>query len=195
MKKSVRTMVVTALLAALIVLFGMYLTVLGYPRIGIVQITTLGLFVIIGAITEGPAVGAVLGAVFGLTSFLQCFGMDFFGTTLFGISPWKTAVLCFVPRILMGLLAGLLFKLLRKVNVKNVPAAGITCFCGALMNTVFFMGTLFLLFWNTDYLHTFGGTVIEVFVALAGINALVEVVFNTVLGTAISAVLLRAYRK
>ena len=48
---------------------------------------SLGNAIIIGAVSNGPVVGAILGLTFGLTSFAQCFGMDAFGTTLMQISP------------------------------------------------------------------------------------------------------------
>ncbi len=72
--------------------------------------------VVIGAIILGPGAGAVLGAVFGLTSFVQCFGLDTFGTTLMGIQPVYTFIMCMFPRILMGTLCGVIFKGLVRVD-------------------------------------------------------------------------------
>ena len=46
--------------------------------------------VVIGAIILGPTAGAILGGVFGITSFIQCFGISAFGTLLFGINPVLT---------------------------------------------------------------------------------------------------------
>ena len=79
-------MVQTAILAAILIL--MAFTPLGYLKVGTISITFLTLPVVIGAILLGPLSGAILGGVFGLTSFAQCFGMDVFGTTLMGINPF-----------------------------------------------------------------------------------------------------------
>ena len=43
--------------------------------------------VAVGAIILGPKGGAICGLAFGITSFMQCFGMGAFGTMLFSINP------------------------------------------------------------------------------------------------------------
>lgn len=107
-----RTMVKLAMLVALLAIF--CFTPLGFLKIGIVEITFNMIPVIIGAIAVGPAAGAVLGALFGAASFWQCFGQSTFGTLLFGVNPFYTALICFVPRILAGLLPGLIFRAMTK---------------------------------------------------------------------------------
>ena len=42
----------------------------------------------VGAILYGPVAGAVLGCVFGIVSFLQCFGYSAFGALLLSESPF-----------------------------------------------------------------------------------------------------------
>ena len=84
-------------LTAIIVLMGF--TPLGYLKVGVVSITFLMIPVVIGAIIVGPTGGAILGAVFGATSFAQCFGYDWFGTSLMGLSatsPIFVFIMCFV---------------------------------------------------------------------------------------------------
>lgn len=64
------------------VLLLMAYTPLGYLNIGPLAITFNMIPVAICAITLGPAGGAIAGAVFGLTSFLQCIGVG--GTSAMG---------------------------------------------------------------------------------------------------------------
>ena len=142
-KEKIYKLTLTAVLTALI--FVMAFTPLGYLKIGTVSITFLMIPVVIGAIVGGPSVGTVLGLMFGATSFIQCFGMDTFGTTLFGINPVYTAIMCFVPRILMGLFCGLIYKAFGKKNYIKTGTA-LTSFCGGFINTVLFVGALLLLF-------------------------------------------------
>ena len=118
---------------------------LGSVPVGPLYMSFLTLPIAVGAITMGPAAGAILGGVFGATSFIQCFGMDTFGTTLFGINPVYTAIMCFVPRILMGLFCGLIYKAFGKKNYIKTGTA-LTSFCGGFINTVLFVGALLLLF-------------------------------------------------
>ena len=106
-------MVQLAILTAIIFLMGF--TPIGFLHVGAVEITFIMIPVIIGAIVIGPGAGAFLGAMFGLASFIQCFGMSAFGSTLLGIQPVFTFLVCMVPRILMGWLCGLIFRGLVRV--------------------------------------------------------------------------------
>ena len=83
-----RQMVQLAILTAIILV--MAFTPLGYLRVATMTITFLSIPVVIGAILIGPAAGAFLGFVFGLTSFIQCFGMDALGTALMTINVFYT---------------------------------------------------------------------------------------------------------
>ena len=105
-QKNIKSMVLLGLMAAVLVILAY--TPLGYLNIGPLAITFNTIPVAIAAIALGPVGGIVAGGVLGLTSFLQCFGGSVLGTTLFGISPILTVFQCFVPRMLDGLLIGLL---------------------------------------------------------------------------------------
>ena len=86
-------MVQLAILTAIVVIFAF--TPIGYLKTPAVEITFLCIPVAVGAIVLGPVPGMILGAVFGITSFLQAaLGMSTFGATLFAINPVFTALLC-----------------------------------------------------------------------------------------------------
>ena len=89
-KFTTKQFVEMALLTAVIVL--MAFTPIGYIKTFGLEITLIVVPVTVGAVTLGPLAGAVLGAVFGITSFLQCFGMSAFGTMLLGIQPDRKSV-------------------------------------------------------------------------------------------------------
>ncbi len=61
-------MVQMAILVAIMLIFAY--TPLGYLKAGPIEITFMVLPVAIGAIILGPAVGAILGGIFGVTSFI-----------------------------------------------------------------------------------------------------------------------------
>ena len=84
-------MVRLAVVTAIIIL--MAFTPIGYLKYGPLSITFLQIPVVVGAIVLGPASGAFLGGVFGATSLAQCFGLDAFGTMLFGLNPVGTIIL------------------------------------------------------------------------------------------------------
>lgn len=183
----------TAILSAILIV--MAFTPLGYLKVGTISITFMTLPVVIGAILIGPFSGAVLGGVFGLTSFAQCFGMDVFGTTLMGINPFLTFIMCMVPRILMGLLVGLIFRALAKIDQTKTWSFAVAALSGAVINTVLFVGALIWFFGNSEYLRGFGQNILAILSVLITINALVEAVVVMVAGAAITKALSLAVKK
>ena len=194
-KLSTKQLTVLGLMIAVLVL--MSYTPLGYLNIGPLAITFNMIPVAIAAIACGPLGGAVLGAVFGLTSFGQCIGIggvSAMGATLFSISPVLAFIQRFVPRFLDGWLLGYLFRWLRKATKNTTLAGYITGFLSAFLNTVFFMVALVVLFGNTDYVkNLIGGRNIIVFIcAFVGVNAICEMISATILTGVISVALKKA---
>lgn len=194
-KLSTKQLTVSGLMIAVLVL--MSYTPLGYLNIGPLAITFNMIPVAIAAIACGPLGGAVLGAVFGLTSFGQCIGIggvSAMGATLFSISPVLAFIQRFVPRFLDGWLLGYLFRWLRKVTKNTTLAGYITGFLSAFLNTVFFMVALVVLFGNTEYVkNLIGGRNIIVFIcAFVGVNAICEMISATILTGVISVALKKA---
>ena len=117
-------LVLTALFTAIIVI--MAFTPLGYIPLVVINATIIHIPVILGALFLGPKKGAFLGFVFGLTSFIN---NTFKAATAsaFVFSPvlaynvvgvsgvFKSLYICFVPRILVGVLPYFVYILIRKV--------------------------------------------------------------------------------
>jgi uncharacterized membrane protein len=183
----------TALLSAIIII--MAFTPLGYLKAGPIEITFIMIPVAIGAILLGPKTGLLLGAVFGITSFIQCFGYSWFGANLLQISPFYTFILCMVPRMLMGWLVGLIFQALHKVDRTKFISFAVASLGGAVLNTVLFVGGLVLFFGNSDFLHQFGDTIPAIIAVLVTINAALEAAVCLVIGTAITKPLYRIVNK
>lgn len=178
------------------VLLLMAYTPLGYLNIGPLAITFNMIPVAICAITLGPAGGAIAGAVFGLTSFLQCIGIggtSAMGAILFEINPMLAFIQRFVPRVLDGFLLGYIFQAVRRWK-NSYLACTITGFFSAFLNTVFFMTALILLYGNTEYVQgLIGGKNVIVFVCtFVGINAVFEMISSTVITGAVGAALVKA---
>lgn len=185
MKKKLETkrMVLLAVLTGILLL--MSFTPLGYLNIGPLAVTLNMIPVAIGAIALGPSAGAVLGAVFGFTSCLQCMGIggsSAMGAAMFGINPILTLIQRFVPRLCAGWFVGWVHAKMKKLTKSGITAF-IAGFLAAFMNTVLFMGALVGLFWHTAYLQDLvNGQNVLVFVCtFVGINALVEMLASTVI--------------
>ncbi|MGN0415579.1 MAG: ECF transporter S component [Agathobacter sp.] len=106
-------LVLTALFAAIIII--MAFTPLGYIPLVIINATIIHIPVILGSLFCGPKKGAFLGFIFGLTSFIKNTIMPT-SLSAFVFSPvlaagmvgtsgiFKSAFICFVPRILVGVI-------------------------------------------------------------------------------------------
>ena len=191
-RKRVYFLAVSGMLIALELILAF--TPIGYLKIGLLSITFMTIPIIIGAVTNGLAVGAILGLTFGITSFVQCFGMDAFGTTLLGISPFYTFVTCVVTRTLMGFLCALIYKGLSKTKLPEPMRVGISAFSAPFLNTAFFVPCLILFFWNTEFIQSIaeGRQVLAFVIWLVGLNGVVEWIVCTVVGAAIALPLKKA---
>lgn len=188
-------LVILGLMTAILLL--MAYTPLGYLNIGPLAITFNVIPVAVAAITLGPVGGAITGAVFGMTSFLQCIGIggtSAMGAILFGINPFLAFIQRFVPRMLDGLLLGFIFRSVRRISNPSI-ACMVTGFCSAFLNTLFFMSALILLFGNTSYIQELmgGKNVIAFICGFVGINAVFEMIASTIITGAVGMALYRAH--
>ena len=182
-----RTRYLVELALMVTIIFVMAFTPLGYFRTLGLSITFLTVPVAVGAMILGPLGGAICGLAFGITSFMQCFGMGAFGTMLFSINPLGTAVVCIVPRLLEGWITGLIFK----------AVASLAC---PLLNTLFFMSALVLIFYHTDYIQGFVTSLgvsnpFTFVVAFVGVQGLIEAIVCFILAGAISRALSAALHR
>ncbi len=191
-------MVELALLIAIILI--MAFTPIGYIKTLGLEITLIVVPVAIGATLMGPTGGAVLGAVFGLTSFYQCFGMSPFGSVLLSINPVFTFITCVPTRILAGWLAGVIFKVLHKNDKTKKISYYAASLAAPLLNTLFFMTCIVLFFYNTDYIQGFAAQLgtsspFGFVLGFVGINGLVEAIACFVVASAVSKALAVALKR
>lgn len=196
MKKQpdVRALTILALMTALVIIFSF--TPIGSIPVGPLVITLNIIPVAVAAVALGAGGGLAMGCVFGLLSFLQCFGIGVpsgMGAILAGISPALAFIQRFVPRALDGFLVGVIFSACDK-KLGHGPACFIAGFCSAFLNTLLFMSALVLLFGHTDYVRGLigGRNVIAFICAFVGVNAVAEMVISTVVTGVVGAALYRA---
>lgn len=102
---------------------------------------------------------------------------------LFNINPWLTAVLCIVPRVLFGLISGLIFKGLKKTKLKILLVDALTMLFGAIIHTALFSTLFYLCFGSSQEFSVYGNNFFTVVWALVGINGIIEWVVCLVVGT------------
>lgn len=194
--KKTKNMVQAAALSAIILV--MSFTPLGYLRTAGLEISLLTIPVAIGAMVAGPQTGLILGLVFGVTSFYQCFGMSFFGAALLNINPFLTFLVCVPTRAFMGWATGMCFRFFQKIDKTHTVCFFAGGLLAALLNTLLFMSVLLLGFWNTEYIQSLNQTNANVLVFAAlfvGINGLFEMLAGCIAGGTISKALYHALNR
>lgn len=202
-KKSI-TIAQLALFSALILLLA-FVPGIGYIPLGVTRATIIHVPVIIGSIVLGPKMGAALGGVFGLTSLItntitptvtSFVFTPFFEGAGVGGNP-LSLVICFVPRILTGVIPYFVFKAFMRLfkNFKgketiSLVTAGIS---GALTNTILVMGMIYLFFGDSyaaakEISHN---ALLGVILSVVGINGIPEAIAAGILACVVCKVLFK----
>ena len=201
-RKDTRWMVSVALMAAIVILLAN--TPLGMIQLPIIKATTVHIPVIIGAVLLGPLAGAILGGVFGVCSMIS----NTVAPTLlsFAFSPFlaedligalKTLWIAVGCRVLIGVVAGWLWIGLRKLRLSPWIALPVTGFVGSLTNTVFVMGSIYVLL-ASQYAaakEVARGAVWGLIMTTVTASGIPEAIAAAVLVTALGRVLLVFFRK
>ncbi len=159
-RQKTQDLVLLSLFTAII--FVLAFTPIGMIDLPIIKATILHVPVIIASLLLGPKKGAFLGGVFGFSSLLKNTLIPNLSSFVF--SPFipmpgenygspLALVICFVPRILVGVLPWFVFRFL--CNLSKTPnktfqiaSAGIAAAVGAFTNTGLVMGMIGILFGN-----------------------------------------------
>lgn len=164
-------------------IFILALTPLGFIPIGIFSATTIHIPVIIGAIMLGLRSGVLLGFIFGLVSFLIAHihptpASYFFSPLVSG--NFYSLIVCFVPRILIGVVSYYIYNLFKKINVNlGLILAGLF---GSLTNTILVLGFIYLFFAKeySDILDTTISKLPYIIFATSAVNAIFEAIIASV---------------
>lgn len=197
-KHDTRWMVGVALMAAIVILLAN--TPLGLIPLPIIKATTTHIPVILGAILFGPLAGGILGGVFGicsmisntLTPALLSFAFSPAYSTS-GVGALKAIWVAVGCRIMIGVVAGWLWILLKKLKVNDFAALPIVGFVGSMTNTVFVMGSIYFLL-RPEYAKAMGVGIEAVLGLVMGVitgSSVLEAIVALVLVTAIGKVLLK----
>lgn len=130
-------------------------TPLGSIPIGPLVATLMHVPVIITAINLGVGAGSAMGFFAGLFSFIYWSfiapgPLAFVFTPFYAPGNFYSLLICFVPRILIGTVAGLVFKLVHHFAAKNRVADVLSYILagafGSLANTVLVLGGIYVFF-------------------------------------------------
>ena len=136
-KFGTRQIAVIGMLSAITMVLGS--TGLGFIPLPMAKATIMHIPVIIGAIIEGPVVGATIGLIFGLFSIFQ----NITSPTLLSFA-FINPLVSVLPRILVGIMAYYSYRLFAKRN--TTLAVGFGAAIASLTNTFGVLTMIFVLY-------------------------------------------------
>ncbi|KRN02422.1 hypothetical protein FD13_GL001875 [Levilactobacillus senmaizukei DSM 21775 = NBRC 103853] len=145
-------LVIDALLMAIVLLQNI-LPFLGYIPLGPFSMTLIGLTVIIAAIALGPADGLIIGTFWGLITFIRAFTWP---SSPVAPLVFTNPLISILPRLLMGLLAGIVYLWVRRHWHREALAMRLAAATGALVNTVLVMGLIYVFYQTPAVATAFG---------------------------------------
>ena len=182
----IRKLVLIGALGGISIFLGV--TGIGFIRLPIFNLTIMHVPVIIGALIEGPFVGASVGLIFGLFSMYQNFTAPGITSFIF----WNP-IIALVPRVIIGIIAYYSFQFLKNKFKNKSIAIGISSILATLTNTIGVLGLTYV-FYLEQYAQAreisteaVAGTLLTI----AGTNGLAEAVASALITIPIVTTLLK----
>jgi uncharacterized membrane protein len=180
-------------------------TSLGSIQIGPIPATLAHIPVILAAVVLGVGAGTFMGFVFGL---LSCIWWTIYQyPTAFIFTPFAetgnfySLIVCFVPRILLGLVCAILVRAFMKFDKKGYIAIPLAALLSTLMHTVFVMTGVYIFFGADSLSALFNDElskgVTNFILVTVGTNGMLEAVIAIVFALAFAKALpaLKKYMK
>ncbi len=170
-KTDTRDLVRASILSALIIVMT-FIPYTGYISYGGgLEITTLHIVVIVGAVMLGWKYGAVLGLVWGITCLIRAYM-----TVIYLPFGFGNPLVSVLPRVVVGIVAGLVAQGLRKTKIRTGVSLGIATAAGTLTNT-FLVLTAVSIYGRS----TIAAAIQLIIVTLISVNALIELIAAIIL--------------
>lgn len=178
-RQQIQRSTIRSILIAIIILQD-FVPFLGNIPVGPLSITTMHVTVIIAAIVVGPVDGAIIGGVWGILTWVRAFVAPSSPLApLVMVNPLVSVV----PRIMIGLVAGYLYRWLARLSKQPRLAMILAGIAGSLTNTGLVLGAIALFYRTPAVAWAYGVNVDHLLPALETImatNGLAELVFAAI---------------
>lgn len=158
--------------------------------------------VAVGAMMLGPLAGGILGCTMGCISFYTAIKTGFSTLFLAGYTGGTVVLLSFlntiVPRVLMGVCVGWIFRAIHKIDRTKTVSYYIGGIAAPLLNTLLYMTVLVMIFLNAPTLEAvlgaelmakFQDNILLFVAAYVGVQALIEAAVGCIISGSICKVL------
>ena len=176
------------------------------PALGPLSATLSHVPVIITAVLLGTGAGAGMGFAFGMCSFIYWTfvapgAFSFIYTPFYSAGAFHgnvgSLLICFVPRILIGVVAGLICRAFRKTKRGEFIGAALAGAAGSLTNTILVLGGI-ALFFGQQYLQatdSVGKSIVAILGVTVLTNGLPEAVIGGIAAAAVAVPVKRIVEK
>ncbi len=168
-------------------IFILAFTPFGFIQLPFIKATIIHIPVIIGSILIGPKYGSVLGFLFGLTSLINNTMAPTMSSFAFsplipmpvtGRGSLLSLIVCFVPRILVGVFPWIVYNGLKRLCSKKFETAcyAVSGIIGSLTNTLLVMSLIFIFFRDSYAIskNVALGAVYKVILSIIVVNGIPE---------------------
>lgn len=188
-------LVLNSLFIAIIILQN-FVPFLGYIPFGPFSLTLIGLTVIVAGLALEPKDGALIGGVWGIITFVRAFTWP---SSPVAPLVFTNPFISILPRLLMGLGAGLVFNYLRRHQFSEGRAMRLAAGCGAIINSGLVLGLVYLFYQTPAVATAFGAqgnqTLGYVLMLSLLTNALPELLLDVVVAPIIAQPLKRRWHR
>lgn len=167
-------------------------TPIGFIPLGIANVTTMHIPVIIGAIIEGPFVGAMVGLIFGVSSMIKAI------TTPTPISfLFLNPLISVIPRILIGVLTYYFYIWIKKVIKGDKLQLMLSGAFGTLVNTTLVLGLAYIIYAQkiVEALSLSTGGAAAFLIGIAATNGVPEMIVAALITTASVMAVKKVYKQ
>lgn len=140
-KKTLRLNMLAMFIA--IILLQTSIPLIGYIPIGPLEITIIPMTVIVATILLGTVDGAIIGGVWGFTTFVRAFVWP---TSPLAAIVFVNPLISVIPRIMIGVVAGLTYTYFKKHLKSQTVGISISAVLGSLTNTILVLGLIYVFY-------------------------------------------------
>lgn len=178
-RQQIQRSTIRSILIAIIILQD-FVPFLGNLPVGPLSITTMHVTVIIAAIVVGPVDGAIIGGVWGILTWVRAFVAPSSPLApLVMVNPLVSVL----PRIMIGLVAGCLYRWLSRLSKQPRLAMVIAGIAGSLTNTGLVLGAIALFYRTPAVARAYGvnvGHLLPVLETIMATNGVAELIFAAI---------------
>ena len=177
------------------------------PSLGMLSATLSHVPVIITAMILGMKAGTLMGLAFGMCSFIYWTfvapgAFSFLYTPFYTLGEYSgnfgSLLICFIPRILIGVVTALVMKGCSKIIKNQFVSAAVAGVAGTLTNTLLVLGGIYVFFGNEYYSMAVAGSSQTLLAFLGTViltNGLPEAVIGGIAASAIAVPVKKAVAK